>query len=116
MEVPAAGIANTRPEDMDEETFAAWLDCIPEEKRADWVEKRKNVIWHSKPASDAIIIDLRFQALTLSLYTAQIDRSGRYIEIKQGEKYSETFITNYEQKPKGKKNTRADLTIFAIGA
>ena len=44
MEVPTAGIANTRPEDMDEETFAAWLDCIPEEKRADWVEKRKNVI------------------------------------------------------------------------
>ena len=38
--VPTCGIANTDPEDMDPEAFAAWLECIPEEHRDEWRQKR----------------------------------------------------------------------------
>lgn len=44
--VPTGGIANTNPEDMTEENFQEWLNCIPPHKRPEWIEKKRirNVI------------------------------------------------------------------------
>lgn len=43
--VPTGGIANTAPEDMEDEAFEAWLGAIPEEKREGW--KTRRWVWQS---------------------------------------------------------------------
>ena len=40
--VPTCGVANTRPEDMDADTFAAWLDCLTNPAdRERWTKRRE---------------------------------------------------------------------------
>lgn len=39
--VPTFGLANTAPQEMNEQTFLEWLECIPAERRAEWIETRR---------------------------------------------------------------------------
>ena len=109
--VPTFGIANTRPEDMREEDFQEWLECIPEDKRQEWIERRENIIWHSEPQPGAVLIDLRFCAFKLELFE-RIENPNKRGEMITGEKYAETTITGAEN-PKPKKNKNKQI-LFAL--
>ena len=43
--VPANCVANTAPEDMEDEAFEAWLGAIPEDKREGW--KTRRWVWRA---------------------------------------------------------------------
>ena len=110
--VPTFGIANTDPLDMEEDTFLEWLECIPEEKREEWQTMRDNKKYNfpepTTPEENALIIDWRFQAFTLTIQ--EVDTSTTPYTYKDN--FSQTEIID-TAKPKGKANKKA-LIFFAL--
>lgn len=100
--VPTFGIANTDPLDMSEENFQSWLECIPEEKREEWENRRKYQFPKpATPAPDAVLNDWRFLSFVVEISNETT-----------GETYSNFEILGNE-KPKGKKG-KFDLLKFAL--